>query len=127
MYIRSRVLANTQRHKRRYKGHTIIMQRNIARSSRRFDQSSEGMYRRVELTNEISFPAVLQIVPECDVAGPTSYFWYRVALDASPGLDQPDGIKWKMLVSLFFSWFVVYLCICKGIKSSGKVSSRYSS
>ena len=64
-----------------------------------------------------------QIVPECDVAGPTSYYWYRVALDASPGLQHTDGIKWKMLLCLLFSWFVVYLCICKGIKSSGKVGT----
>ena len=71
------------------------------------------------------FPDLLQIVPECDVAGPTSYFWYRVALDASPGIDETGGIKWKMLLSLLFSWFVVYLCICKGIKSSGKVSWNF--
>ncbi|KAK7505779.1 hypothetical protein BaRGS_00003050 [Batillaria attramentaria] len=61
------------------------------------------------------------MVPECDVAGPTSYFWYREALDVSPGIDQSDGIKWKMLLCLLFSWLVVYFCICKGIKSSGKV------
>ncbi|KAL8619530.1 hypothetical protein ACOMHN_011881 [Nucella lapillus] len=71
-------------------------------------------------TEEIA-PNVTQIVPECDVAGPTSYYWYRVALDVSPGIDQSGGIKWKMLLCLLFSWLVVYLCICKGIKSSGKV------
>ncbi|XP_076448921.1 sodium- and chloride-dependent transporter XTRP3-like [Babylonia areolata] len=64
---------------------------------------------------------VTRVVPECDVAGATSYYWYRVALDTSPGIDQSDGIKWKMLLCLIFSWLVVYLCICKGIKSSGKV------
>ncbi|XP_070178072.1 sodium-dependent neutral amino acid transporter B(0)AT1-like [Littorina saxatilis] len=74
-----------------------------------------------ECPTEIVEGNITRIVPECDVAGPTSYFWYRVALDASPGLDQPDGIKWKMMLCLLFSWFVVYLCICKGIKSSGKV------
>lgn len=66
-------------------------------------------------------PNVTRVVPECDLAGPTSYFWYRVALDASPGIDQSDDIKWKMLLCLLFAWVIVYLCICKGIKSSGKV------
>ncbi|XP_046545031.1 LOW QUALITY PROTEIN: sodium- and chloride-dependent transporter XTRP3-like [Haliotis rubra] len=66
-------------------------------------------------------PNVSVIVPECKIGGSTSYFWYRNALDISSGIDDADGVKWKMLLCLIFSWIVVYCCICKGIKSSGKV------
>lgn len=59
---------------------------------------------------------------ECEKGGPTSYFWYREALDISQGIDESDGIKWKMLLCLIFAWIVIYACIWKGIKSSGKVS-----
>ena len=31
-------------------------------------------------------------------------------------------VKWDLCLCLLFAWIVVYLCICKGIKSSGKVS-----
>lgn len=62
------------------------------------------------------------VVEECDISGPTSYFWYRNALDVSSGIDQSDGIKWKMLLCLILAWVVVYACIWKGIKSSGKVN-----
>lgn len=58
---------------------------------------------------------------ECEKGGPTSYFWYRQALDISSGIDEGDGIKWKMLLCLLFAWGVIYACIWKGIKSSGKV------
>lgn len=58
---------------------------------------------------------------ECEKGGPTSYFWYREALDISQGIDESDGIKWKMLLCLIFAWIVIYACIWKGIKSSGKV------
>ncbi|KAL3860692.1 hypothetical protein ACJMK2_010783 [Sinanodonta woodiana] len=61
------------------------------------------------------------VVEECEKGGSTSYFWYRQALDVSSGLEESDGIKWKMLLCLIFSWLVVYACIWKGIKSSGKV------
>ncbi|GFR69804.1 transporter [Elysia marginata] len=61
------------------------------------------------------------VVPECDISGPTSYFWYRNALDISSGIDVSGGIKMKMLGCHTFAWIVIYLCICKGIKSSGKV------
>ena len=59
---------------------------------------------------------------ECYRSGPTSYFWYRQALDVSPNIETSDGIKWKMLLCLIFAWLIVYACIWKGIKSSGKVS-----
>lgn len=29
--------------------------------------------------------------------------------------------KWDLTLTLLFAWIVTYLCICKGIKSSGKV------
>ncbi|XP_061196290.1 sodium- and chloride-dependent transporter XTRP3-like [Saccostrea echinata] len=60
-------------------------------------------------------------VLECDVSGPTSYFWYRNALEVSPSIEETQGLKWKMLLCLIFAWCVVYACIWKGIKSSGKV------
>ena len=30
-------------------------------------------------------------------------------------------LQWELALCLFFAWVVIYLCICKGIKSSGKV------
>lgn len=61
-------------------------------------------------------------IEECTKGGATSYFWYRNALDVSPSMDSPEGIKWKMLLCLIFAWLIVYACIWKGIKSSGKVT-----
>ncbi|XP_069113904.1 sodium- and chloride-dependent transporter XTRP3A-like [Argopecten irradians] len=60
-------------------------------------------------------------IEECDISGPTSYFWYRNALDISGSIEESDGIKWKMLLCLIFAWLIIYACIWKGIKSSGKV------
>ncbi|KAL5021437.1 hypothetical protein ScPMuIL_000592 [Solemya velum] len=59
--------------------------------------------------------------PECTKGGETSYFWYREALNISDGFDSPQGVNWKMLLCLLFAWIVVYACLFKGIKSSGKV------
>jgi hypothetical protein len=43
------------------------------------------------------------------------------ALGISSGIDDMGEVKWDMCLCLLFAWIVVYLCICKGIKSSGKV------
>ena len=61
------------------------------------------------------------IVPECEMSSETSYFWYRQALDISPGIEDFDGIRWWMLIALAIAWIIVYLIIMKGIQSSGYV------
>lgn len=71
--------------------------------------------------------SIIREVEECSKGGATSYFWYRNALDVSPSMDAPEGIKWKMLLCLIFAWLIVYACIWKGIKSSGKVGSHVTS
>ncbi|XP_064609914.1 sodium- and chloride-dependent taurine transporter-like [Liolophura sinensis] len=48
-------------------------------------------------------------------------FWERKVLSISPGIDQPGVLKWDLSLCLLLAWVVVYFCICKGIKSSGKV------
>lgn len=41
----------------------------------------------------------------------------------SDGIDQGnDEFQWPLVVSLLVAWIVIFLCLCKGIKSSGKVN-----
>ena len=49
-------------------------------------------------------------------------FWERKVLGLTEGVGEPGGIKWDLAGCLLLAWVVVYFCICKGIKSSGKVS-----
>ena len=37
-------------------------------------------------------------------------------------MGNTGTLKWDLTLTLVFAWVVTYLCICKGIKSSGKVS-----
>nr|XP_054754526.1 sodium- and chloride-dependent glycine transporter 1-like [Lytechinus pictus] len=36
-------------------------------------------------------------------------------------LDDMGAMKWELVVCLLFSWIVIFCCICKSVKSSGKV------
>lgn len=53
----------------------------------------------------------------------TVEFWERKILQIhlSSGIDDLGGINWQLTLCLIASWVLVYLCICKGVKSSGKV------
>ena len=59
--------------------------------------------------------------PDCCVLDPPQYYWYHNALQISPLLEEASGINWKIFGCLVAGWFVVYICVLKGVKSSGKV------
>ena len=66
-------------------------------------------------------------IEECRKSSPTQYFFYRDSLNLSSGIDELGVFNWKMFIALTTAWVVVYVCMVKGIKSSGKVylSSYY--
>ncbi|XP_023243222.1 sodium-dependent proline transporter-like [Centruroides sculpturatus] len=48
-------------------------------------------------------------------------FWERYVLQLSSSIDEIGSIKWDLALSLFIAWLIVFLCLIKGVKSSGKV------
>ncbi|XP_022337036.2 sodium- and chloride-dependent glycine transporter 1-like [Crassostrea virginica] len=48
-------------------------------------------------------------------------FWKGNVLDLSDGIDSPGTLRWQLLLCLMAAWFAVFLCLFKGIKTSGKV------
>ena len=45
-------------------------------------------------------------------------------LQLSPGVDAPGTVNWDLALCLLLAWIIVYLCVCKGVKSSGKVNKK---
>ena len=65
----------------------------------------------------------IKTFPDCCVHDPQLYYFYRKALNIAPSIeDSGAGMQWKLVGCLILSWVVVYACIVKGVKSSGKVS-----
>lgn len=66
--------------------------------------------------------------PDCCVHNPAEFYWYQRALTVSTGMDSTGGgINWKLFGCLFVGWVVTYLCVLKGVKSSGKVRVKICS
>ncbi|WAQ99679.1 SC6A6-like protein [Mya arenaria] len=55
------------------------------------------------------------------ISDPVTEYWERKVLGLSSGIDEPGNIKWDLCLCLLLAWIVVYFCIWKGIRSSGKV------
>ncbi|KAI6215220.1 Transporter [Aphelenchoides besseyi] len=52
---------------------------------------------------------------------PTNYFWNREAINTSDSIGEFGGFTTHMTFCLVLAWTLIYLCVMKGIKSSGKV------
>ncbi|XP_062415997.1 sodium-dependent neutral amino acid transporter B(0)AT2-like isoform X2 [Pungitius pungitius] len=60
-------------------------------------------------------------VKECETSSPTSYFWYRRALDITDSIDETGSFNPYIVGCLLAAWTLVCLGMFKGIKSSVKV------
>ncbi|KAK3595742.1 hypothetical protein CHS0354_025370 [Potamilus streckersoni] len=52
---------------------------------------------------------------------PTEDFFERRLLEKTSGIDEAGVLKWDMALILLMCWIIVYFCIWKGPKSTGKV------
>ncbi|XP_050417804.1 sodium- and chloride-dependent glycine transporter 1 isoform X2 [Patella vulgata] len=52
---------------------------------------------------------------------PSQEFWQRQVLQLTEGIENLGGIRYELLGCLALAWVIVFLCLCKGVQSSGKV------
>ncbi|CAG9567403.1 unnamed protein product [Danaus chrysippus] len=55
------------------------------------------------------------------ITTPEDEFFHIRLLHMSSGLSQIGGIVWPVFWCNFISWVLIYLCICNGVKSVGKI------
>lgn len=63
-------------------------------------------------------------VEECQATSTVSYFWYRQTLNVTAAIEHSGSVQWRLLACLATCWAVVYLCVIRGIESTGKVRVR---
>eukprot|EP00794_Sanderia_malayensis_P007381 gene7381-8200_t len=82
-----------------------------------------GNMTRKLLPNEtLAIEAKLKRFPDCCVQDTPQWYWYTQALQVSGSMEDPgNGMIGHLIGCLVFSWVSVFLCIMKGVKSSGKV------
>ncbi|XP_032810155.1 sodium- and chloride-dependent creatine transporter 1 [Petromyzon marinus] len=55
------------------------------------------------------------------LTSPVVEFWERKVLRISDGLGSTGSVSWELLLCLVAVWLLVYFCVWKGVKSTGKV------
>ncbi|XP_028337980.1 sodium- and chloride-dependent creatine transporter 1 isoform X2 [Physeter macrocephalus] len=56
-----------------------------------------------------------------DRRSPVIEFWENKVLRLSGGLEAPGALNWEVTLRLLACWVLVYFCVWKGVKSTGKV------
>ena len=54
------------------------------------------------------------------------FHYSNYVLGRSEGMHEMGPIRWQLCLCLLLAWIVVFLCIIKGVKSSGKVREKHS-
>lgn len=65
------------------------------------------------------------VVPEGCVGEPQlpeSEYWFQRTLNISSGIDETGSLRWELVNALLVLWIVVFFCVFKGIKSTGKAA-----
>ncbi|XP_014012418.2 sodium-dependent neutral amino acid transporter B(0)AT2 isoform X2 [Salmo salar] len=60
-------------------------------------------------------------VEECTASSPTTYFWFRKALNITDSIEETGEFNPVITCCLLAAWTIVCMGMFKGIKSSGKV------
>ena len=82
-------------------------------------------YHKVNASGVITkqLKAQLDAFPSCCVRDAPAYYFYEKALKVSTGIgDTGSGVNGPLVGCLALAWVITYLCIVKGVKSSGKVN-----
>ncbi|XP_065914668.1 N-terminal EF-hand calcium-binding protein 1-like isoform X3 [Dysidea avara] len=56
-------------------------------------------------------------------SGCLQYYWYNHVIHVSDDIGIAGEFNWLLLTCLFCAWLITYLCLFRGIKSSGKRSN----
>ncbi|XP_035292317.1 sodium- and chloride-dependent GABA transporter ine [Anguilla anguilla] len=56
-----------------------------------------------------------------DLQSASQQFFDRRLLKMTRGIEDLGGLRWELFGLLILAWAIVYLCIFKGVKSTGKV------
>ena len=72
--------------------------------------------------NHTYFTTLKNNFPDCCVIDAPMWYFYHRTLQVSSNIEDAGvGLNAKLTICLVVAWLVTYLCVVKGIQSSGKV------
>ncbi|XP_012219206.1 sodium- and chloride-dependent glycine transporter 1 [Linepithema humile] len=86
--------------------------------------SQNGSYFKGKCLNSSQMTAMGLMIENITSAikkPPAEEYFNNYVLGISSGIEETGSIRLSMAASLFLAWIIVFLCLSKGVQSSGKV------
>lgn len=83
---------------------------------------STAVSNGINATSNVTATPCLTSSGIADVNSPSKEFWERYVLEITKSIDDFGEMRVELVLCLIIAWVLVYLCLFKGIKSSGKVN-----
>ncbi|XP_064621443.1 sodium- and chloride-dependent glycine transporter 1-like [Lineus longissimus] len=71
--------------------------------------------------NDTIIDANLTLLNVTKRMSPSEEFWQYNVLELSDGINTLGGLRWQLVVCHISGWLILFFCLFKGIKSTGKV------
>ncbi|XP_071087647.1 uncharacterized protein [Haliotis cracherodii] len=92
----------------------------VLRNCNKFNESRIGQC--VRTLRKIFGEDVITEEQYTNRTSPSEEYFYRSVLASTPGLDNLGEVRWQLALCLLLCWGIIFMCLLKGIKSSGKIS-----
>ena len=111
------------------KSKAAALSRNVTRYEDILDKNAFIWTRLNKTKSELNFTNFkIANFQDCCVIDPQQWYFYTKALDVSIDIeDYSLGLNGKLVGCFILAWVIVYICVIKGIKSTGKVSESTTS
>jgi len=94
--------------------------KNITDTYQMWANKNQSVTEIYNMTQSLKF--AVDNFADCCVRDPPQYYWYTNALQATSVIEDAGEMNWKLFGCLVAAWVVVYFCVLKGVKSSGKAA-----
>ena len=82
--------------------------------------SCQGLYLHIYYVFFLGIDNLFDIPVDLRVSAAEEYLTKEV-LNESEGIENMGAFQWKLTLCLLTAWIIIFLCLIKGIKSSGRV------
>lgn len=73
------------------------------------------------LANMTNMSTVPTAIAKAAKVSASQEYWELRVLKIGNALDEPGAVNWDLALCLLLGWIICYLCVFKGVKSTGKV------
>eukprot|EP00794_Sanderia_malayensis_P014104 gene14104-15577_t len=84
-------------------------------------QGFKSIYKNITTSAMTNVTVLAKCVDARPRVSPPDDYFNRHVLQRTASINDLGGVSWELPLCLLLAWIIVYFCLCKGVKTAGKV------